>query len=180
MGREAEMAGNVQDLYGHAVYFRLSDRVDALVETTGFNSLVGDGKLIACPNNVVVGEGSKWVHETVVKHRYSVFDRDIVSTAYGRSKSARCVLMFPLDWWLENQKALRGLKTADIGFGISDAEGLMAVYAGRFIPTKTTLFPSLKRAGRGASGDLKLDRTKDVHFEFVCVGGEVFASKDGG
>ena len=172
------MASNVQDLSGDATYFRLSDGVDALAEQTDFNSLVGDGKLIACPNKVVVGEGSKWVHETVVKHRYSVFDRDIVSTAYGGNKSARCVLMFSLDWWFENKKALRGLKTADIGFGVSDADGLMAVYAGRFMPTKTTLFPSLKRIGRSASGDLKFDRTKDVHFEFVCIGGEVFAMKD--
>ena len=172
------MAVNDQDLSGLPIYFCFSYREDPLAEQTEFESLVGEGKLIARPNEVVVERGSMWVHERAVKHTYSVFDRDIVSISFGRSKNARCKLMFPLDWWFENKQALSRLKSADIGYGIFDAEGMMAVYAGRFMPTKEIVFPPMMRSGRSRSGDLKFDKTKPVHYEFVCIGNEVFAMKD--
>ena len=167
------MASNTSDMTGYTVYLRVSNLEEPLQRETEFSSLVGDGNLLSQPNDVVVGRGSKWVHETLARHKYSVFGRRYTSSRFGRTRNARCVLMLPVDWWEEHEVELRGLKTADIGYPIEQHGEIIYWCAGRFRPTRQPAFPALKNTKRDGSGPLLVDRTKDMRFEFVCIGHEL-------
>ena len=171
------MSSNIQDLSGHTVYVRVANSLGAMPKDTAFDSLVGEGKLVSHPNDVVAGEGSKWVHQRATKNTYGVFGRRIRSFKSGRTRNARCILMLPVDWWWECHEVLANMDAAEIGFPIWTEGRIEFVYAGMFMPTKHPQFPAMKNTRSDGTGSLEIDRTTNMHFEFSCIGREVLARR---
>lgn len=175
------MSSNVRDLSGQKVYMRLVPDSTPMPKTTALADLVGEGKLIAQPNDLVVGNGSKWIHPRVDTHVYTVFGQHFRRHKYGRYSSGRCILMLPVDWWEERESEWIANRTnsplemryAEIAYPIISKGRYWWVYAGKFMVTRRVDFPALKNTKLDGSGSLLIDRSKDMHFEFSGIGREV-------
>ena len=128
--------GKVQDLSGRTVYVSMSETaapVPAVME-----ELVGEGRLISYPNDVVAGSGSVWTHEGVVRNKFSMFGCTVTDQRLGHRRSAKCVLELAVDWAWENRDPLSDCDYAEIGYKIEHRGEIVAVYAGKFMFTKKT------------------------------------------
>lgn len=170
------MSSNIQDLSGRRIYIRASDPAP-MPKTTDLSDLVGEGKLVCHPNDIIVGKGSQWVHSRADKHEYVVFGEQYQQQRLGRGGSARCTLMIPVDWWeeresdrIESRKG-RGdsfdLSYAEIAWPIEMNSGeYLWIYAGKFMATRKVDLPAFKNTKPDGSGSLVVDRTTNMHFEF--------------
>lgn len=162
------MTSHTSDLSGKIVYIRHADDYTRLPKDTKFDTLVGDGKLVSCPNDVVVGQGSNWTHPQSEKYIYGVYGQRTRWTKMGRDGSARCVLVLPGDWWRELFNKRLGdnaLAYADIAYAVGDDKEV--VYAARFMSMKRPV------------GLFGVDRTKDIRVGFSSSGGELVLRSPG-
>lgn len=154
------MATQTTDLAGTVVYLRHVDSHVPMLEDTEYEALVGDGKLVGRPNDVMAGPGSKWVHPRAEKYVYDVFGQQIRRTKMGRDGHARCVLLLPLDWYREQwDNGFRddAFVYADIAYAQGDDKEV--VHAARFLATRRQLLIGT------------LDRDKGMRMEFSSTGG---------
>lgn len=157
------MKPHVQCLDGRTVYIRLVCKRAPIPDS--LENVVGDGRLFSCPNDVVVGAGSKWTHDTLVTNRFSAFGKTETVSRLGRTISATCVLMLPFGWWYDNRVALGRCEYAQIGYPLSADPTVNGVYAGLFHFSKKVLMAGFS-AQRGVGERL-------LRYEFTCSGREV-------
>ena len=154
------MATHFQDLSGHTVYIRLpGPSASPLPET--FDGLVGEGKLVSNPNDVIVGPGSRWFHERDVRNVFATFGNTHTTQRYGRTTRAKCTLMLHPVWWWEYRDALSNSNYAEIAYLVTDE----TVCAGIFLFARKFSLPSL-------------DFTQFLRHEFVGASRIVLAHRD--
>lgn len=81
------MATQTTDLGGKVIYLRKADSHEPMPDDTDYEALVGDGKLIGVPNDVVVGRGSKWLHPRCEKYNYGVYGPANPKDPYGTGRT---------------------------------------------------------------------------------------------
>ena len=153
----------VASLAGRTVYIRPVCSATPILRS--LEELVGDdGGLFSYPNDVVVGPGSKWTHESLVTNRFSTFGKTMRDCRFGRTISATCVLMLPSAWWFDNRVVIGRCQYAQIGYKLGTDPAAKGVYAGLFLFTKKVVIPG-SSSRRGFGENL-------LRYEFSCLDGE--------